>query len=231
MAQTAGDVFSKVRSAVADVRTGLVRFEQMLDSFESGTEQVSRGYLDLISTLMLRGSVDVWYHGEYIAVPFHRLPEWFRDPTAIVAEHFRVTAATFRQWVDHELDCGAGVISIPCNHPNCRLIRKLAFSSPREMQMAEAKAASEIWYCHRHRMLAWQSERALGTEHLAILRRVRDSPGCTRQRLGAKKGETDFLVSIGLLIEQLPGASRTNHMLAFHLTSQGQRIALAHETL
>lgn len=55
----------------------------MLDSFESGDEQISRGYLDLISTLMLRGSVDVWYHGEYIAVPFQRLPEWFRDPTAI----------------------------------------------------------------------------------------------------------------------------------------------------
>lgn len=77
MEQTAAEVFSKVRSAVADVRTGLVRFERMLDSFESGKGQVSRGYLDLISTLMTRGSVDVWYHGEYIAVPFHRLPNGF----------------------------------------------------------------------------------------------------------------------------------------------------------
>lgn len=226
MEQTATEAFSKVRSAVADVRTGLVRFERMLDSFEAGKGQVSRGYLDLISTLMLRGSVDVWHHGEYIAVPFHRLPEWFRDPTSIAAEHYRINEATFRRWVDHhELDCGAGTISMACNHRNCRQTRTLAFYDPREMQIAESKAASGIWYCHRHRMSVWQSEEALSDEHLEVLQRVRDAPGCTRQHLGAKKADTDFLISIGLLSEEFPGSCGNGRSLAFHLTDEGQRIA------
>ncbi len=224
MDKAAGDALSRVRSAVADVRIELVRFEQMLDSFESGEGPVSPGYLDLISTLMLRGSVDVWYHGEYIAVPFHRLPEWFRDPTAIAAEHYRINGATFRRWVDHqEHDCGAGAISMTCNHRNCRQTRTLTFYDPREMQIAESKAASGIWYCHRHRMLAWQSEEALSDEHLEVLQRVRNTPGCTRQLLGAKKADTDFLISIGLLSEELPGTGRS---LAFHLTDEGQKVAI-----
>ncbi|HDR9057791.1 TPA: hypothetical protein QDB02_005584 [Burkholderia vietnamiensis] len=226
MEQAAIDVFSEVRSTVADVRSGLVRFERMLDSLESGAEQVSRGYLDLIGTLMLRGSVDVWYHGEYIAVPFPRLPEWFRDPTAFVAEHYQINEATFRRWVDHELDGGVGAISLPCNHRNCRQTRTLTFCDPREMQVAESKATSGIWYCHHHRVSAWRSEEALGDEHLGILQRVHDTPGCTRQHLGAKKGDTDFLISIGLLSEKLPGTCGNGRALAFHLTDAGQRIAV-----
>lgn len=231
MEQAATDVFSEVRSAVADVRTGLVRFERMLDSFESGEEQVSRGYLDLIGTLMLRGSVDVWYHGEYIAVPFHRLPEWFRDPTVIAAEHYRINEATFRRWVDHEFDGGVGVIALPCNHRNCRQTRTLTFYDPREMQVAESKSTSEIWYCHHHRMSAWQSEEALGAEHLGILQRVHRTPGCSRQHLGAKKSDTDFLISIGLLSEKLPGTYGNGRALAFHLTDEGQRIAVEQSEL
>ncbi|WP_175926816.1 hypothetical protein [Burkholderia cepacia] len=226
MAQVAGDEFSRVRSAVADVRIELVRFEQMLDSFESGEGAVSPGYLDLIGTLMLRGTVDVWYHGEYIAVPFHRLPEWFRDPTAIAAEHYRISEAAFRRWVDQESDGGVGVISLPCNHRNCRQTRTLTFYDPREMQVAESKATSGIWYCHHHRMSAWQLEEALGDEHLGILRRVHNTPGCTRQRLGAKKGDTDFLISVGLLSEKLPGKDGNGRALAFYLTDEGQRVAI-----
>ncbi|MDN7570883.1 hypothetical protein [Burkholderia contaminans] len=224
MEQTATEVFSKVRSAVEDVRTGLVRFERMLDSFESGEEQVSRGYLDLIGTLLLGGSVDVWYHGEYIAVPFQRLPEWFSNPTAIAAGHYRINEATLRRWLDSEFDGGVGTISLPCNHRNCRQTRTLTFYDPREMQVVESKATSGIWYCHHHRTSAWQSEEALGDEHLGILQRVHSTPGCTRQHLRAKKGDTDFLISIGLLSEKLPGNCGNGRALAFRLTDEGQRI-------
>ncbi|MCW3675591.1 hypothetical protein [Burkholderia cenocepacia] len=55
----------------------------------------------------------------------------------------------------------------------------------------------------------------LGAEHLATLRRVRENPGCTRQHLGAKKKDTDFLISIGLLLEQLSGDGGNDRTLAF----------------
>lgn len=226
MEQTAAEAFSKIRSAVAEVRTGLVRFERMLNSLESGEGQLSRGFVDLISTVVLSGAVDVWYHGEYIAVPFRRLPEWLIDPTAIAAEHYRISEATFRRWVDHELDGGVGAVSLQCNHRNCRRTRTLAFYDPREMQIAESKATSGVWYCHHHRMLAWQSEEALSDEHLGILQRVHNMPGCTRQYLEAKKGDTDFLISIGLLSEKLPGTCGNGRALAFHLTDEGLRIAV-----
>ncbi|WP_081077181.1 hypothetical protein [Burkholderia pseudomultivorans] len=226
MEQAATEAISKIRSAVADVRAGLVRFERILDSFEVGKGEVSRGFLDLIGALMLRGSVDVWYRGEYIAVPFHRLPEWFGDPTAIAAEHYGINEDSFRRWVEHEVDGGGGVMSLPCNHRTCRQTRTLTFYDPHEMQIAASKATSGVWYCHRHRMLAWQSQESLGDEHLETLRRAHDAPGCTRQHLGAKKGDTDFLISIGLLLEQPPGTGGDARALAFHLTREGERIVL-----
>ncbi|OXI86004.1 hypothetical protein CFB50_15375 [Burkholderia sp. AU33423] len=218
------EVFSQVRSAVADVRAGLAHFERMLDAIDAGDRHVSRGYLDLVSALMLTGSVDVRYRGDYITVPLRRLSDWFRDPGTIAAERYEVDETTFRRWADHELSDGAGMIFLPCMQQGCRQTRMLTFYDPQEMQTAEAKAASGIWYCHHHRLFAWQSENALGGDHLVLLQRVRDFPGCNRQQLGAKKGETDFLVSIGLLLVQLPGADGSGRALSFHLTDVGQRI-------
>lgn len=220
------EVFSQVRSAVADVRTGLVHFEQVLDALDAGDRCVSRGYLDLVSALMLRGSVDVFYRGEYIAVPLRRLPEWFRDPAAIAAERHQVDDATFRRWADHELDGSTGMTFMPCNHQGCRQTRLLTFYDPHEMQTAEVKATSGIWYCHHHRLSAWQSEMALGDDHLAFLQRVYESPGCSRQKLGAKKNDTDFLISIGLLTAPERGAHVSRRALSFNLTDEGREAVL-----
>ena len=175
---------------------------------------------------MLRGSVDVWYRGEYIAVPLRRLSEWLRDPATVAAERYQVDEETFRRWADYELDGGTGATSVPCNHQGCRQTRTLTFCAPNEMQTAEVKVASGIWYCHRHRLSAWQSGNALGDDHLVILQRVHDSPGCNRQQLGAKKSDTDFLISIGLLLAPLPETGRSGRALSFHLTDDGQRIVL-----
>lgn len=220
------EVFSQVRSAVADVRTGLVHFEQVLDALDAGDRRVSRGYLDLVSALMLRGSVDVFYRGEYIAVPLRRLPEWFRDPAAIAAERHQVDDETFRRWADHELDGSTGMTFMPCNHRGCRQTRLLTFYDPHEMQTAEVKATSGIWYCHHHRLSAWHSEMALGDDHLALLQRVYESPGCSRQKLGAKKNDTDFLISIGLLTAPERGAHVSRRALSFNLTDEGRNAVL-----
>lgn len=220
------EAFSQVRSALADVRTGLIHFERVLDALDAGDSRVSRGYLDLVSALMLRGSVDVFYRGEYIAVPLRRLLEWFRDPAAIAAERHQVDDATFRRWADHELDGSTGMTFMPCNHQGCRKTRLLTFYDPHEMQTAEAKASTGIWYCHHHRLSAWRSEMALGDDHLAFLQRVHESPGCSRQKLGAKKNDTDFLISIGLLSASEPGVHTSGRALSFHLTDEGRKTVL-----
>ncbi len=222
------ELLSRVRSAVADVRTGLNRFEHMLNALVADDQHVSRSYVDLIGALVLRGTVDVWYRGEYIAVPLHRLPEWFRDPAAVAADQYQVDDATFRRWADCELDGGAGLTSVPCNYHGCRKYRPLTFYDPHEMQIAEGKAASGVWYCHHHRLPVWSSEQALSDDHLMFLRRVHDSPGCNRQQLGAKKGDTDFLISIGLLLTHSSEARGNARALSFHLTDAGQRLVREH---
>lgn len=216
----------QVRSAIADVRTGLVHFEHLLDVADSGDRSIPYGYIDLVSALMMRGSVDVWYRGEYIAIPFRRLSEWFRDPMTIAAERYQVDEAIFRRWADHEIDESGGVTAIPCNHKGCRQKRTLAFYDPQEMHAAEVKAASAIWYCHHHRLPAWQSQKALSDDHLLVLKRISDSPGCSRQQLGAKKTDTDFLISIGLLSAPERNAHTGGRALSFHLTDEGRRTAL-----
>ena len=189
----------EVRSALADVRSGLDYFERVLDTVDTGNGPISRGYIDLVGALMIRGSVDVWYRGEYIAVPFRRLSEWFRNPMTITAERHQVDETIVRRWADREIDESGGTMNLPCNHPGCRRMRTLAFYGPQEMQAAEVKSESAIWYCHHHRLPAWQSQNALGDDHVMALKRVHNLPGCSRQQLGAKKSDTDFLVSLGLL--------------------------------
>ncbi|WP_260431367.1 hypothetical protein [Burkholderia contaminans] len=58
----------EVRSALADVRSGLAYFERVLDTVDTGNGPISRGHIDLVGALMIRGSVDVWYRGEYIPI-------------------------------------------------------------------------------------------------------------------------------------------------------------------
>ncbi len=220
------EALAQVRSAIADVRNGLAHFERVLDVADSGDRSISYGYIDLVGALMTRGSVDVWYRGDYIAVPFRQLSEWFRDPMTIAAKRYEVDEATFRRWADHEIDESGGVTATPCNHKGCRQTRTLAFYDPHEMRDAEEKAASGIWYCHHHRLSAWQSRKALGDEHLMVLKRVHDLPGCNRQQLGAKKSDTDFLISLGLLSAPAQNAHAGGRALAFHLTDEGLRIVL-----
>jgi hypothetical protein len=213
--------YTQTRSAVADVRAGLANFERILDSFERGDRRISLGYIEMIDALMVRGSVDVWYRGEYMTVPFRRLSEWIEDPVRIGAEHFQIDEAQFRRWADSELVDAEGVASVPCDHKGCRQTRVLTFCDPHEMQRAEVRAASEIWYCHHHRQHAWDSKRALGDQHVEILKRVHDVPGCNRQKLAVKKRDTDFLISIGLL-QAATQSSGTD--LSFRLTIAGQEI-------
>lgn len=214
------EVSSRARSAIADVRAGLAHFERVLDSLDRGDQHVSRGYIEMIDALMEGGSVDIWYRGEYITVPFRHLYDWFEDPIRIGAQRYQIDETPFRRWADCELADGAGMTSVPCNHTGCRQTHLLTFYDPHEMQRADARAASEIWYCHHHRVNAWQSANALGDEHVELLKRVHDMPGCNRQQLAAKKCDTDFLISVGLL----QSATQSSRALSFHLTVAGHEI-------
>ncbi|MFM0670250.1 hypothetical protein [Paraburkholderia sediminicola] len=175
----------------------------------------------MIDALLASGSVDVWYRGEYITVPFRQLSEWIEDPVRMGAERYQINEVQFRRWADSELIDAEGMTSVPCNHKGCRQTRVLTYCDPHEMQRAKVRAASEIWYCHHHRQNAWRLERALGDQHVELLKRVHDVPGCNRQRLAVKKRDTDFLIAIGLLQSATRSSGRT---LSFHLTIAGQEI-------
>ncbi|WP_082146217.1 MULTISPECIES: hypothetical protein [Burkholderia cepacia complex] len=219
---------SDVRSVVGDVVNGLAGISEMLAQCDAGNVDVSRGHLELIERTLLSGSVDVWYRGQYVSIPFRRLSEWFRDPVALGAMRYQVTEAAFRRWIDCEHEHGAGRIFLLCRHAGCKQRRMLTFYNPVEMEQMERRVASETWYCHHHRLLAWESTGALSDDHLALLMRVHSDAGRSREQLKSLKRDTDFLTSIGLLASVAP-VRGTRRVYAFHLTPLGESVVCARE--
>ncbi|WP_244117671.1 hypothetical protein [Burkholderia contaminans] len=217
------DVLSDVRSTVMNVIDGLNLIAQSLETCGTENSTVSHGHFEVVARTLLNGSVDVWYRGRYMTIPLRHLTEWFRDPAKIGAANFQVAEPVFRRWMDCEQDNGVGSTFVPCNRMGCGLRRMLAFYDPHEMQHAESRAASEIWYCHHHRFSAWESDGALGDEHIELLRRARVTPGCSLVQLGGQKRDTDFLMSIGLLTSPAP-VTGNRKTYAFQLTAAGVKI-------
>ncbi|WP_256217960.1 hypothetical protein [Burkholderia contaminans] len=219
---------SDVRSVVGEVVNGLADISEMLAQCEDGNIDVSRGHLEMIERTLLSGSVDVWYRGRYVSIPFRDLSEWFRDPVMIGASRYQVTEEAFRRWIDCDHEHGVGQIFLSCNHAGCKQRRMLTFYDPVEMQQMERRAASETWYCHHHRLLAWESSRSLSDDHVELLLRVHRAPGLNREQLKSMKRDTDFLISIGLLVSA-PPVSGNRRTYAFHLTPRGETVVCALE--
>ncbi|HEM7895993.1 MULTISPECIES: hypothetical protein [Burkholderia] len=217
---------SDVQSVVSDVVGGLTEVSEMLSLFDAGKKNVSHGHAEMVATTLLNGSVDVWYRGRYLTVPLRQLTAWFRNPVEIGAERFHVAEPVFRRWMDSEQEQGAGHLFLQCSHADCKQRRMLTFYDPREMQQMERRVASEIWYCHRHRLVAWEASQSLSDEYRELLALVYRSPGCNREQLKCLKRDTDFLMSIGLLTSA-PPASGGRKAYAFRLTSQGTDIVRA----
>ncbi|MCA8449014.1 hypothetical protein [Burkholderia vietnamiensis] len=211
---------SDVRSVVGDVVNGLADISEMLARCEDGNTDVSRGHLEMIERTLLGGSIDVWYRGRYVSIPFRRLSEWFRDPVVIGASRYQVTEEAFRRWIDCDHEHGVGQIFLSCSHAGCKQRRMLTFYDPVEMQQMERRAASETWYCHHHRLLVWESSKSLSDDHVDLLLRVHRAPGLNREQLNSMKRDTDFLMSIGLLASA-PLVAGSRRAFSFHLTLQG----------
>ncbi|WP_260431143.1 hypothetical protein [Burkholderia stagnalis] len=218
-----GSTLSEARFVVSTVMDGLRRVTEVLESCDTGSASVSRGQLEMISRTLLNGSVNVWYRGRYLTVPLRSLSEWFLDPARIGAANYQVEESTFRRWMDCEDEHGVGNAFVTCSRDGCRQRRVLTFYDPTEMQHMERRATSEIWYCHHHRLAAWDASRSLGDGHMTLLKRIYRSPGCSRVQLEGDKRDTDFLASIGLLTSVVPtvGNRRT---CSFHLTQQGMEV-------
>ncbi|MBY4714898.1 hypothetical protein K6W98_30050 [Burkholderia cepacia] len=214
---------SEARLVVNTVVDGLGRVTELLESCDTGRASVSRGQLEMISRTLSSGSINVWYRGRYLTVPLRSLSDWFLDPARIGAANYQVEESTFRRWMDCEQEYGVGNTFVTCSREGCRQRRVLTFYDPTEMQQMEHRATSEIWYCHQHRLAAWDSSRSLGDGHMTLLKRVHRNPGCNRVQLEGDKRDTDFLASIGLLTSVAPtvGNRRT---CSFHLTQRGMDV-------
>ncbi|RQR59351.1 hypothetical protein DIE18_18100 [Burkholderia sp. Bp9125] len=217
---------SDVRSVVSNAMDGLTKVTEVLESCNAGNTSVSRGHLEMITSTLLNGSVDVWYRGRYLAIPLRHLSDWFLDPTRIGAASYHVDESAFRRWMDCEQEHGVGHTSVACSHDGCRQRRTFTYYDPTEMQQMERRAASEIWFCHHHRLAAWEGSRSLGDEHLTLLKRIDRNPGCNRVQLDGDKRETDFLSSIGLVTSVVPTAGN-RRACSFHLTQQGVDVVRA----
>ncbi|RQU90647.1 hypothetical protein DF053_03360 [Burkholderia cepacia] len=217
---------SDVCSVVSNAVDGLSKVMEVLESCAAGNTSVSRGHLEIITSTLLSGAVDVWYRGRYLAIPLRHLADWFLDPARIGAASYQVDESAFRRWMDCEHEHGVGTTFVTCGHEGCRQRRMLTFYDPTEMQQMERRAASEIWYCHHHRLAAWETSRSLGDGHLTLLTRIYRIPGCSRVQLEGEKRDTDFLASIGLLTSVGPttGNRRT---CSFHLTQLGMDVVHA----
>lgn len=217
---------SKARLVVSNAMNGLGRVTEVLESCGTGSASVSRGHLEMITSTLLNGSVDVWYRGRYLTVPLCSLSAWLLDPAETGAANYQVDESTFRRWMDCEQEHGVGHTFVACNHDGCRQRRVLTFYDPTEMRQMERRAMSEIWYCHHHRLAAWNVSRSLGDGHITLLKRIYRSPGCNRVQLEGDKRDTDFLASIGLLISVTPTAGK-RRACSFHLTQQGMDVVHA----
>lgn len=169
--------------------------------------------------------VKVWWNGDITSIDIDNLDATNAARLAL-ASQFGVSEQTiirFEKLKGGANGLGAG-IHVPCNHPGCSMSKSIWFKTPVEMNEAEQRASTEIWYCHHHREVAFSDEGALSDELLPVLQRISRSPGLTQTATGAKRDEIAFLEAAGLIrVDQI---THGNRLLCYQIfiTETGQGI-------
>lgn len=209
--------------AISETRAALSQVDEEIQHCAANPTEHHRGYVDLVASIFLSGTVDVHYRGRYLSIPFAELASWLLDPTMKAARFFGVDRSIFLAWADLPEPSGFGQAFMTCAHGDCKLTKGISFDSPTDMETAKSLASEARWYCHHHRLLAWTVNQLLADNATFTLIAIARSPGCNRQQLGAPKEQTDFLASVGLLRQTQPPEPRKRRTHAFYLTEAGEQ--------
>lgn len=150
--------------------------------------------------------------------------EQLDDPSASIKAVAQVHDVSEQQLIAYEERTADGrdaYTEIPCNHAGCRMAKTISFYSPAEMQVADRRAASEIWYCRHHRTEAYRQNGALSDLYLAFLDAIAANPGCNLASTGYKRGDLDFLESIGLVRSEVTNSNSRQFSYRLFLTAAG----------
>lgn len=133
----------------------------------------------------------------------------------------RVANAT--KWTEGQWRDNYGVtLFITCRHPKCRVTKHLNCYSPTQLRYAEESVKHEVYYCARHKGLAWEKSEELSDYLLPFLDRLKKLGVCNKTKSHMKQRDIDFLLQAGL-ISSIPVPRGANVVYDNKLTERGEQ--------
>lgn len=127
------------------------------------------------------------------------------------------------KWRRKEWEIAKSVgVHISCGHPGCRNAKTISCSSPVQLRYARKSAQCEIFYCHSHRLVAWEKLGIVPDFLLPNLRLVQKLGACNKAKSRLAQGAMDFLVEIGLL-SIIPVRRGANTVYQIKITDAGEQ--------
>jgi hypothetical protein len=112
---------------------------------------------------------------------------------------------------------------IGCSKNSCKMTHDMPCDNPAMMRFAEMYAVNCKWYCHHHKLAAWETERALTSNLFPALMKLQNSPGCNKSKLPCKQGDIDFLLAIGLITVNEIYRGEVKKVYEIYLTKLAQK--------
>jgi hypothetical protein len=140
-----------------------------------------------------------------------------------LATAVRPTFEDAKHWTDDEWQQHHGFsIEVPCRHSGCRMRKHISCYSPTQFKYGLRIAGQEKWYCHHHKLMAWENSREISTDLLPYLKFINDTPGANKAKLRCKQRDLNFLLAIGLIsVDAVPRGTKIGYEI--ELTDQGEQ--------
>jgi hypothetical protein len=151
---------------------------------------------------------------------------FIENPDLWYARMAAVELDVYRLYLKHADERGMGRVYAGCNYKGCGSSYPVAFHSARAFVESQSRANQMLWYCHHHRLAAWETDKVLGDDVLDVLYRISKTPACSKTEAlgchGTASQILEFLDAIGLVEMRSPGdRGRSHGKYAISLTVAG----------
>ena len=220
---------AEAKKIIASTVAALQLCERRLDAHSKEIADVDLLRDELIVSTLLDIHVCLYFSAGFINIHFPDFSAWLNDPITMATKNFEVDAKTFCRWAkaNEEAQGSGGGASMTCRHEGCKMSNSVRWQTPAEMQNAELTASREVWYCHYHQQKAWDLHRVLSYDLVQLLSTVQAMHSCNKAKLGGKRSDVDFLISIGLIVQKaVPRGTRSGYII--RLSEEGERYLSEH---
>lgn len=133
-----------------------------------------------------------------------------------------------RKWSESDWRDSQGIsLPLSCNHPKCRITKRIYCRSRLELRYAEKRIGQEIHYCAKHRNIAWDTCEDLPDYFLPALNWIKYQGSCNKSKAYLKPADIDFLSETGL-IAVLPVKRGTQVGYEISITESGKQYLSKH---